>query len=93
MDDRGIKGLFLKSNFRITLTIWAIFISFNLISAGIQVITPYILDDSDNGFYGALLSYGAEIPAILLVFILIDNEKYGGRTKCTILGLIMLSIV
>jgi hypothetical protein len=93
MDGKGIGGMFEGYNLRITLTIWAIFICFNVISAGIAIITPYVLDDADEGFLTALYSYGAEIPAILLVFVLIDNEKYGGRTRCTIAGLVMLIIV
>lgn len=74
MDARSVKGLFTGYNFRITMTIWAIFITFNVISSGIQTITPYILEDSDSGFLAALFSYSAEIPAIIFVVVLIDNK-------------------
>jgi hypothetical protein len=93
MNSKSLKGLVEGSYLRISLTIWAIFITFNVISSGVQMITPYILQDSNNGFGAQLASYSAEIPAILLVCLLIDNEKYGGRPRCTCFGLVVLAIV
>ena len=86
-------GLLRGNNLRITLTIWGIFMSFNIISTGVQMITPYIYADSDSGFMAAFLAYGSEIFAIILVMVLIDVPKYGGRTNCTVLGLVLLIMV
>lgn len=38
-------GLVSNNNTRISLTIWAIFMTFNIISTGVQTITPYIYAD------------------------------------------------
>jgi Na+/melibiose symporter-like transporter len=93
MEARSFGGLFHGVNLRITITIWVIFCFYNVVSSGIQVITPYILEESNSGFLPSLLSYIAEILAIIFVVSLIDNEKWGGRKKCQIYGLVMLSIV
>ena len=93
MDKKSFAGLFKGNNFKITLIIWAIFINFTFIASGIQIITPYILEDSKDGIITFFIFYGAELPAIMIVILLIDNEKYGGRTRITIIGLFLLIIV
>ena len=64
-----------------------------MVSSGMQIITPYILNDTDSTFWSLLFAYAAEIPAILLVVVLIDNPEYGGRIKSTMYGLVILTAV
>ena len=92
MDKKSFSGIFKGNNLKITLIIWAIFINFTFIVSGTQIITPYILGDSKNGMIIFSTFYAAELPAILIVILLIDNEKYGGRTRITIIGLLLLII-
>lgn len=71
----------------------AIFMSFNIISTGIQMITPYIYADNDAGFEAAFIAYSSEIVAILVVVGLIDIPKWGGRINVTIYGLLLLAFI
>jgi hypothetical protein len=66
---------------------------FNIISAGMGMIISYIYADNGNGFGSAFIAYSSEIPAILLVVVLIDVPKWGGRRNCTLYGLVLLVLV
>lgn len=67
---------------------------YNIIYVGTFILIPFLLRNKDDSFdFGPmLLAYGAEIPAILIVMLLIDSKKFGGRIKITIVGLSLLFI-
>lgn len=67
------------------------FILFNIVSCGITIITPYLYDDADNGFMDMFMAYSCEIPGIIFVALLFENRKWGGRIKCTIYGLFIMT--
>lgn len=90
MQHKNVKGLFQGGNLKVTCCLWAIFILFNIIACGLTVITPYLYNDSNASFIDMLYAYSCEIPAILFVIAIFENQYWGGRIKCTIYGLIVL---
>jgi len=70
-----------------------IFIFYNMVSCGIIIILPFLLGSANKSFYEMFLAYLVEIPAIFFVLLLFENKKYGGRIKCTIYGLVIMTSI
>jgi len=89
----GFSDLFKKKTLIITIFILLIFVCYNMVACGIIIITPYLLGEADKSFFDLLYAYAVEIPAIILVLLLFENKKWGGRIKCTIYGLIIMTTI
>lgn len=75
---------------RITLSVWTIYVLFNIISCGVAVITPYIYSNAGSTFTASLAAYSSELLAIVLVVYIIDKPVIGGRIKVILYGLFLL---
>jgi hypothetical protein len=58
----------------------------SLVFGGVYLILPFILDHENRTLWDLMLTVIVEIPATIIVFLIIDNPTYGGRKRITIIG-------
>jgi len=56
-------------------------------------VTPFLLGEANKSFFDLFYAYLIEIPAICFVLLLFENKKWGGRIKCTIYGLVIMTTI
>jgi len=66
--------------------VWLIAILFFFVFAGIYLIVPFILDKESKNLLDLFLTIASEIPAVMIVFFLIDEPQWG-RVKIVSAGL------
>ena len=64
---------------------------FFFVFAGIYLIVPFILDKESKNLLDLFWTIASEIPAVFLVFFLIDEPKWG-RVRIVLIGLLFSAI-
>ena len=65
--------LFQDENFGVTMRIWGIMILSIFMFSGLGILLPFLLDNDDSGgVFEFFLACIGEIPALILMFFIID---------------------
>ncbi|CAD8146111.1 unnamed protein product [Paramecium octaurelia] len=86
------NGVLSKQHLRITLQLWTLLILANFQNLSIYLLMPFLFAQENSGFEHMLYLFLIEFVFAFVIYLFIDDPKYGGRVNIIIYASILLVI-